>query len=184
MLNQSFLLCVRQYVKIESSRVSKDVPNWEKVPEMQKQAAEVYLREICVTREEINDYLMIDAAKTLTGLTDYQAEGIDSAISPFSGDSGISLPLKWETWLFKPLYAVPYYRCAHICTNQKGRKHKSFRSFLILQTSRNVQSPNTPALHMPEPGKTMLAHIGYRTSSPAVLPSTPHGTGGTHLSQW
>lgn len=59
---------------IEFPRVSKDVPNWEKVPEMQKQAAEIYLREMGVTRKEINDYLIIAAAKTLTGLTDYQAE--------------------------------------------------------------------------------------------------------------
>ncbi len=71
--NRSFDIARTLYL-IEFPRVSKDVPNWEKVPEMQKQAAEFYLKEMGVTREGLNDFLIIAAAKTLEGLTDKQAE--------------------------------------------------------------------------------------------------------------
>lgn len=71
--NRNFDIARTLYLT-EFPQAPENIPNRENFAEMQKLAAEIYLREMGVTRDELEPFLIIAAARSLTGLKDEQAK--------------------------------------------------------------------------------------------------------------
>ncbi len=71
--NRNFDIARTLYLT-EFPQAPENIPNRENFPEMQKLAADIYLREMGAARDELEPFLIIAAARSLTGLKDDQAK--------------------------------------------------------------------------------------------------------------
>ncbi len=75
----------------EFSRMPQDFPNREKLSKMQRTAAEIYLREMGVSREELSPFLMVTAARSVAWLSGDSQREKKEAILEYLRSQGIPI---------------------------------------------------------------------------------------------